>query len=333
VYSDEVNLTGSNVLEVMYLAEKYMLPFLMEKCGEYLEKELQPEDVFSVLAHAQERNEKLEQNCWDMVDYGTQRAVSSEPFLNISKEMLCRVLRRDTLLVDEVVLFQAVEKWALNKIREKGLEDNRKNKRAVLGEDVIKLIRFPLMSETEFIKEVLPSGILKMDEITELMQFFKDLAPLKDSFVDKKRKSNILLIIPNNRFNSILPPVVNGKWSYASGDADAIDFKVNKAISLVGVRLFGSKDSTYTVTLALYKNDKKIVDLSSCIPVEKERIDGIYYGFVVTLGKPPSSYRGEAGKSVIKFDDTVITYMDSAKSTNDTSINRGQFPTLILKVN
>ena len=32
MYSDEVNLSGSNVMRVLYLAKKYMVPSLAEKC-------------------------------------------------------------------------------------------------------------------------------------------------------------------------------------------------------------------------------------------------------------------------------------------------------------
>ncbi|XP_031566551.1 BTB/POZ domain-containing protein 1-like [Actinia tenebrosa] len=270
-YSDEVNLTGSKVLDVLYLAEKYMLPFLKEKCEEHLQKELKPEEVFHVLP--QIRNEKVEQKCWDMVDSDAERAVSSESFLNVSKEMLCKVLGRDTMSIDEVVLFQAVEKWALNKLKEQGLEESMENKRAVLGEEVIKLIRFPLMSQKEFAEKVLPSGILKTDEETELTQFFNGTVPRSRSFSNAKRgKSQVFL--PKIRFDSIIKPC--DAPSQCFGVPEAIDFKVNNPLSLVGVRLFGAKGSTYDVTLALYKSDQKITEISSALPTEDEETgDGV----------------------------------------------------------
>ena len=36
LYSDEVNLSGSNVMGVLYLAKKYIVPSLTDKCVEYL---------------------------------------------------------------------------------------------------------------------------------------------------------------------------------------------------------------------------------------------------------------------------------------------------------
>ena len=47
MYSDEVILSGSNVMGVLYLAKKYM-PSLAEKCTKYLQDKLDPSNVFSI---------------------------------------------------------------------------------------------------------------------------------------------------------------------------------------------------------------------------------------------------------------------------------------------
>ncbi|XP_031566576.1 BTB/POZ domain-containing protein 6-B-like [Actinia tenebrosa] len=345
-YSDEVNLTESNVLEVLYLAERYMLPFLKEKCEEYIKNKLKPEDVFHVLHPPQIRNEKVEQKCWDMVDSDAERAVSSESFLNVSREMLCEVLGRDTMSIDEVVLFQAVEKWALNKLKEQGLEESMENKRAVLGEEVIKLIRFPLMLQKKFAENVLPSGILTLDEVTELIRFFNKIVPLSASFSNAKR-GKYEVVVPNARFKSIAAPSSGlHYWAYSSR-SDAIDFKVNKPLFLAGVRLFGAKGCTYVVTLALYKSAQPITQLSSTFPTEDNQTDG-YYGFNIyldelvsteagavytikaTISGPPSYY-GHLGKASIAFNDILITYLDSKIPSYGTTSKLGQFPTVVLK--
>ena len=52
MYSDEVNLSGSNVMGVLYLAKKYMVPSLADKCTEYLQENLDPSNVFIILPSA-----------------------------------------------------------------------------------------------------------------------------------------------------------------------------------------------------------------------------------------------------------------------------------------
>ena len=58
LYSDNVNLTGSNVMSVLNLAKKYMVPSLADKCTEYLLDNLEPSNVFAILTHAQRFEEK-----------------------------------------------------------------------------------------------------------------------------------------------------------------------------------------------------------------------------------------------------------------------------------
>ena len=69
MYSDEANLSGSNVMGVLYLAKKYMVPSLAEKCSEYLLTNLDPSNVFSILPSAQKYEEKdLVERCWKVID-------------------------------------------------------------------------------------------------------------------------------------------------------------------------------------------------------------------------------------------------------------------------
>ena len=58
LYSDEVTLSGSNVLQVLYLAKKYMVPALADKCREFLKDNLYPSNVFSVMPVAELHEDK-----------------------------------------------------------------------------------------------------------------------------------------------------------------------------------------------------------------------------------------------------------------------------------
>ena len=53
VYSDEVNMNADNVMHVLYLAKKYMLPSLADKCSEFLRENLHASNVFHMLPDAQ----------------------------------------------------------------------------------------------------------------------------------------------------------------------------------------------------------------------------------------------------------------------------------------
>jgi len=54
----EANLSGSNVMQVLYLASKYMVPSLAQKCTAYLCDSLTASNVFCILPHAQKLRDK-----------------------------------------------------------------------------------------------------------------------------------------------------------------------------------------------------------------------------------------------------------------------------------
>ena len=173
MYSDEVNLSGSNVMGVLYLAKKYIVPSLADKCAEYLQENLDPSNVFTILPFAEKYEDKnLVDRCWIVIDDGTDEAVTSDGFEKIEKSLLESIVKRDTLSVKEVTLFQAADRWATKQCEKQGLEADGQLKRRILGEEIIKSIRFPIMSAKEFADVVLDTNILHSNEIALLFKFF-----------------------------------------------------------------------------------------------------------------------------------------------------------------
>ena len=75
LYSDEVNLSGSNLMGVLYLAKKYIVPSFTDKCVEYLKGKLDPSNVFSVLPSSLKYEEKaLVDLCWRVIENHTEVA-------------------------------------------------------------------------------------------------------------------------------------------------------------------------------------------------------------------------------------------------------------------
>ena len=111
VYSDEVNLSGSTVMGVLYLAKKYMVPSLVDKCTKYLHDNLDASNVFDILPTADKYEEKdLVDQCWEVIDNQTKVAVDSDGFVTIQRSTLEAVVVRDSLSIEEVDLFRAVAK-------------------------------------------------------------------------------------------------------------------------------------------------------------------------------------------------------------------------------
>ena len=163
----------NNAIEVWHLADKYDLPSLAKECVNFVEAAMEPLIAFRVIPCARRFNHKgLENVCWEIIGYKAQEIIANESFLDLKPEHLHSFLERSSLCVKEASLFKAVDRWAAKRCEESNITVDGTNKRSVLGEDLLKLIRFSLMSPEEFSEIVLPTDILLTTEVIDVFKQF-----------------------------------------------------------------------------------------------------------------------------------------------------------------
>ena len=234
LYCDEVNLNGDCVIPVMYLAEKYIVPSLLDKCSTFLERRLDGDNVFTVLPQAIKfADEILIKRCWEVADECAEDAISSEAFYELDNELLEAVLERDSFGVEEVELFKAVDMWARKECERNGWDTDRRNRRKALG-NAIDLIRFQVMTKSEFVDTVADSRLLTADEFSSLLSYFNSgQTPVK---LGNELKKRIRALKVCRRFSEANYRGVVDE-DHPSVRRDAIMFNVNNPIYLHGVRL------------------------------------------------------------------------------------------------
>ena len=345
MYSDEVNLSGSNVLGAFYLAKKYMVLSLADKCTEYLQNNLDSSNVFDILSLAQKYEEKtLVDQCWKEIDEQTEEAVKSEGFATIERSLLEEVVKRDSLNIHEVNLFKAVDFWATKKCEKQGLSACGTVKRKILGENIVKEIRFPTMKQEDFALVALESKILTAEEIVGVIKRINSVLCYPIEFPETARSGFVGEIQRCCRFGA----VSHNGWSYSSA-RDCVNFSVDREIALHGVRLFGRENNSYWVDLEIKNATNKAVLMSKAGWFSSEILQsniGHYYGFEVLFDtalvlKRNTSYfiealitgsdslRGENGHTSVKFSGVTITFTGSKYSGNGTSTKQGQIPELL----
>ena len=350
MYSDEVNLSGSNVMGVLYLAKKYLVSSLVDKCTEYLQFNLDPSNVFSILPTAQRYEEKeLIDRCWEVIDSGAEFAVKSDGFEMIERSLLESVVARNTLAIEEVELFQAVDSWSTKQCQKQGCGVSGKMKRKVLGEQIVTAIRFPLMKHDEFATVVLDTNILTCDEIVNFFKFYSSTLTSPLGFPETPRIKQAAF--PRcGRFQSVSEEFV----TYSSDDRHYLLFVVDKDIMLHGLRLLGSENNKYTVNLKVWD----FGDHPLTVPVSKS---GIFtakafqyksfriHGFDVLFDRPahikkktryrlealisgPPSLKGTDGLDSVRSAGVTFQFISSVKFM-DSKTNRsvGQFLEFIFR--
>ena len=357
MYSDEVNLSGNNVIGVLYLAKKYMVPSLAEKCAEYLQDNLDPSNVFSILPQAQNFEEQnLVDQCWEVIDKEPEEAVKSDGFVTIERSLLEAVVERETLNIQEIELFKAMNLWATKRCEEQGLSADGSEKRRILGERIVKGIRFPLMTEQEFASVVPDCKILTPDEALNLFKHFNSVPDTPLGFPETKRLGTGLKDLFKRccRFGFVVHtgPV----YPYSPGEKDCLIFEVDEDISLFGVTLFGSRKCDYSVTIQIIDRHERHVWNYVCIKTGKfssERIEshlGSYYGFNVLFDSPVGikkgfryqlgasisggaiSCFGQNGQHFVVCSGVRFDFQNCGEGSIGTTVRRGQFPRFLFTV-
>ena len=169
MYYDEVQLTTRNVPEVLFLAQKYLIPSLAKICTEFVGNNLTVENTLPVLDHCflLGVSKGLEKQCWSIIDKHASEVAEDNQFLDIDHGTLTALLSRDTLVAKEMVLFRAAVKWAGHECQRLSIPLTVENKRKVLG-DAFYSIRFPLMSMKDFTDEVAQSSFLSHEEVANM---------------------------------------------------------------------------------------------------------------------------------------------------------------------
>ena len=297
MYSDEVNLSGSNVMGVLYLATKYEVSSLSDKCTEYLKENVDSSNVLSILPCAQTYDkESLEEECWKVIDEHTEAVVKSDDFVTIQRSLLEAVVKRDTLNIAEVELFKGLMRWATKKLEKEGIvRGDGQEIREILGERMVKSIRFPAMEWKNFASVVLDTKILTFDEVSAII---KHQFNLKQSsllnFPVFKRSGPSHSQNPESCCRFTRSSMKFG-WNNSGTDKTYLGISVDRDIIFHGVKLFGSRDNTYSVSLSLIKDlgGKVLASVDGVFSSPSCATGASDYDFVVTFKEPALLRKGD----------------------------------------
>ena len=335
IYSDEANLKPDNVMQLMYLAKKYMLPSLADKCSAFLQENLDAANVFHVLPDAQKYEEKdLLDHCWKVIEKETDEAVKSEGFVTIERSVLEELVEKDSLNIKEVELFKAVDCWAEKECEKQGLVAEGSVKRRILGERVVKAIRFPVMEEKDFADVVLDCNILTQKECFDMMKYFNSVLKIPVGFPENSRAGYLRIMC---RFRAL-----GIGWEYPAEYTNSIILSVDRNIKLHAVRLFGCENREYSVNLTVRVSGNGVYVATKNGNFLSEHIDseiGDYQGFDIKIEPPitlaantdyifyanisgPPSWYGFNGQCSVVHSGVNFSF---TKHGSRTRVDKGQF--------
>ncbi|XP_053674687.1 BTB/POZ domain-containing protein 9 [Anopheles nili] len=160
IYSGSMSLSQmkeEHILDTLGLANQYGFADLEMAISEYLREVLSLNNVCAILDAARLfALNGLTSVCHSFMDRNATDILQHETFRNLSLDSLNSLLSRDTFFAREVEIFQAVYDWC------RCNADNVHN-----VDDVVRKVRFSLMSLEELLSIVRPSGILDPDRLLD----------------------------------------------------------------------------------------------------------------------------------------------------------------------
>ncbi|XP_045166432.2 BTB/POZ domain-containing protein 6-like isoform X2 [Mercenaria mercenaria] len=358
MYTDETEITGENVLPLLYTAKKYSVHKLVHECLRFLDKGSSPENICDILeqAHIYDEEEFQEKS----VRYILENAgyvLKSSSFLELCHTCVKKVVTCDELQADERTVLEAVTRWGEHRCKKQNLENSNENLRTVLG-DILYLVRFPLLGETYFTNVVSDTGLLTDAEKVELFKFFYKSGFKTDTFINKNRyaqremsqhsiapvkKSDDSSIQTCMRFNRVSD---DGSWC-CSGEPDAIAFSTNQNLWIHGTLVYGAYigEGTYDVTCSIYNSlDSEMVQIRKQIKTSEHQLTYVVlfeeavqvykdkrYSVLAKLTNPDGidTYQGTEGNSSVKVGSVKFTFSKSKHSRNGTDVKMGQIAGLL----
>ncbi|XP_041372675.1 BTB/POZ domain-containing protein 2-like [Gigantopelta aegis] len=354
LYTDDVTVNCASVMGLMYVSKKYDVKTLEQKCLTYLSSSMTSDNACVILeqAHVFDEQELKEKAKTFILENG-DAALKSSGVTDLCHECLVKVIQADELEADEQSVFEAVVAWSESACRKQNKDVTSENRRHVLGE-AIKHVRFPLLDQKYFVKNVPPTNLLTGTEKFNILAHMVCPDENVSPFNANKRMGVV-------RRDKIIIQRLTIKQCFiciCSTDIDhGIMFSVHQDASLLGFQLYGPYDKiTANYDVRAFITDLKTDDVIEGSSVTKSvsvaagttTYDVEFprplklskdkkYNLIVNIDGP-RSHCGGSGRSTVQNGSFVCSffncqkYKHSNKPNPSTDVTEGQIPGLMFLV-
>ena len=146
-------------LDLHILADRYGFTFLKHEIDARLMTIISIDNVLLLHAHAQVGSAiRLKEECEHFMDQNARSVIRSQSLPYLPKENLKVLIDRDTFVVEEIEIFDAVRKW---------IEYNRSDRSEAV--DLLECVRLTEIPRSDLQSRVLPSGLYQREAVQEAM--------------------------------------------------------------------------------------------------------------------------------------------------------------------
>jgi hypothetical protein len=170
----------------MALARRYQVDKLQVLCADFLTNDLSIDNALNMYVVAPDLVSDPDFGI-DFIAENMEDLLETEGFVALPVDRLIRLLQSDKLEVEEVLLFKAVQKWAVAELKRQGKSTDISDVRGILA-NILPLIRFPTMEMEHIASVVAPSQLLGEQQLLELFTY--------NSVTEERQKEKIRIAFP-----------------------------------------------------------------------------------------------------------------------------------------
>lgn len=350
-YGHDPIINAENACDVANLAKHLGITILEKKVMGYIKKILDETDekLMKYLELGTTfNNDAIIKLCFDSLQArgGIPQFLASPAFSSLNANLLNQFLKLDSLPVQEPTVWDTCLKWAEFQSEKNGTEVKNELKK------VYHNVRFPLCDPGFFSTKVVPQGILSQEENMKVFMYLCN----KQGDGDTSPFLKTPRVLWDNTTIERFTKAPGSEWFHLENFVDGIGFEVSRKVQLLGVGTLlgeGSNKCHLKIFKGCGEDRKQVAKLrqtvksseKSSTPHKLMLNDPIILDaeepYEIELSQiGPVSLRGNAGLSEVFHDHNGISACftfsrmkhTSNGETNETSVKKGNIPTLYVRV-
>ncbi|XP_052226322.1 BTB/POZ domain-containing protein 6-like isoform X3 [Dreissena polymorpha] len=340
IYGDQVSINEDTVLLLLYAAKKYDVPCLENLCRSYMDLNMDPDNVCTILDQAIVFDcADLRCKCLKFITRESKTVLKSESFLKITQAGLKEIVQLCQFNASEIDIYLAYKQWASQRCTTAGIQQTVRAIRKELGEEVISLIRFPSMTLDEM------SDVVALDDVLtneEKVSVFRTSIKKQNvsKFIDEPRK------LASKKCMFYRCKTIASPWAY-NGGQDGLSFMVSEDCVLSAIDIFlpeieGAVEGVLEILEGTSIVHKQKLKLAYSAGLKHELVP---LGTDITLRQRmiysvrqrvngPNVHRCYLTEPRVSVNGMTMTFCDLKVGTSDngTSVTNGQFYGFELKL-
>lgn len=346
LYTDDVDLTQENVMPLLYLARKYLIQTLTDKCQQLITAANleEPENAVEIFHQAFLFDmEDLMDDSMKIINQSTRQCLESAAFRSLPQECVRKIIADDHHQVEEETIYRNVMRWCEEECQRRGLSESDEEFRNVLG-DILYEIRFPNIDARFFRSSIEKRSLLTEQEKQEI----ETLLARQDNTCSRKSYKGRFKCKPRNICQRVIRMTEGGEAMLLDQDQHIIAFQSSVDCLMHGIVTYGlsqietpekfkilidlKDDNNGTIVRdefwveSVPKTKLYDVRFQKAVEIEADR----QYKISMELADDNWHWMGKLGRHSVPFRDGEVIFTGCGSGTEETNMLGGQIPGLIL---